>query len=707
MQVLQQLEAARGAIVQLHSQLSRNQKQQEAVAAQLHEAFMQLERKHKLLDEQHDSVKSVDERNCKAIAEIRTHVNTFLTELISVVGRQFENFQADLANSQAETIRAEVQQALGNTYSAAAGKKMERWVHSRVTDLTQRLEQVCTKVANVTQELPAKAKHVSAKGDEDKENHGSVEQGMLANTCGADMRQYQKQAACQTSQQGDSTDQASETQLPAIPVQKHMLSPGPDGKQSTARSHNSLSLMDHASAPGSCPTTLARSPVPAHSMHTSSAAVRQPLTKLDTNQQQQHQRQAESADSPRARGQAVAGCPVSVSTEQHQCHQQQQQTQDWDPQTQDAAVTHSHGPRDEAGSATARQLDQELQSMQEQQEKFQLESNLQSYQQTAGPQHQLPVDAKNVLRDSQEPRHVNNASHSVVISPCSESIHAEESHSLADMLESTIGCKSDIHTPTASSRTAGRREDQAASGVSLTKPVSSAMNHLQHAWRHHRFDSSRNAHDHAAQYRQHWQQQQSNLQVDLPAGIPLTPVLNQTAQPRDSLEASIWKLSSSKGKQQLPPKSVFGPQEQNMPPNGAGGTYGQQPNRQKPNTRDKSLHMGLTFHGYHGVLPEENLLGQKFVVDATLFVDLQKAGKSDNVHDTVSYADVYRHIKTVMEGRPHKLLESVADRLADEILNDYHMVQGLQLHLKKPHVAVPGVVESLGIEITRYRTQTS
>jgi len=79
---------------------------------------------------------------------------------------------------------------------------------------------------------------------------------------------------------------------------------------------------------------------------------------------------------------------------------------------------------------------------------------------------------------------------------------------------------------------------------------------------------------------------------------------------------------------------------------------------------------GLTFHGYHGVLPEvcslgslsqttiagrlnltannlvqENLLGQKFVVDATLFVDLQKAGKSDNVHDTVSYADVYRYVR--------------------------------------------------------------
>lgn len=108
-------------------------------------------------------------------------------------------------------------------------------------------------------------------------------------------------------------------------------------------------------------------------------------------------------------------------------------------------------------------------------------------------------------------------------------------------------------------------------------------------------------------------------------------------------------------------------------------------------------------------------------------MDLAKAGQTDNVHDTVSYADVYRygfadkqasrlltlrlayclhssllliylsrHIKTVVEGRPHKLLESVADRLANEILNDYHQVQGMQLHIKKPHVAVSGVVESLG-----------
>ena len=352
--------------------------------------------------------------------------------------------------------------------------------------------------------------------------------------------------------------------------------------------------MHHASAAGSRPATAARSPVPPQSMHTSSAAVRQPLTKLDINQQQQQQqlqpRQTESADSRTVRDQADAG-HVSMSTEQHQCHQQQQQqqTQGWVMQSEDAKETHSHGPRDAAGTATARRLDQELQLMQE---SFQRERNLQSNQQTAVRQHQLLGEAKKVLKDSQEPRHVNNASHQVVISTHSGSIYAEESHSQADMLESSSRCKTDIQTSTAASSIAGRQEDQVASAGSQTRTGSSAMESVQRAWRHHRLDSSRNADDHAALYKQQWQQQQQHkLQLDLPAGIPLTPVLSQKAQPRDSLEASIWKLSSSQGKHQIPPTNAFGPQQRNMPQKRASSMYRLQPNRQNPNTRDKPLHM--------------------------------------------------------------------------------------------------------------------
>lgn len=336
--------------------------------------------------------------------------------------------------------------------------------------------------------------------------------------------------------------------------------------------------MHHASAAGSRPATAARSPVPPQSMHTSSAAVRQPLTKLDINQQQQQQqlqpRQTESADSRRVRDQADAG-HVSMSTEQHQCHQQQQQqqTQGWVMQSEDAKETHSHGPRDAAGTATARRLDQELQLMQE---SFQRERNLQSNQQTAVRQHQLLGEAKKVLKDSQEPRHVNNASHQVVISTHSGSIYAEESHSQADMLESSSRCKTDIQTSTAASSIAGRQEDQVASAGSQTRTGSSAMESVQHAWRHHRLDSSSSADDHAALYKQQWQQQQqqNDWQVDLPAGIPLTPVLSQKAQPTDSLEASIWKLSSGKGKHLISPNNVYGPQEQTMPPKGASSMYG-------------------------------------------------------------------------------------------------------------------------------------
>ncbi len=292
------------------------------------------------------------------------------------------------------------------------------------------------------------------------------------------------------------------------------------------RSHDSLSLMHHANAAGSCPISVARSPVPAPSMHTSSAVVRQPLTKLDINQQQQQQRPRliESADCPTAGGQTDAGCPVSMSTEQHQCHhqqQQQQQKQGWVTQSEDAEETHSNGARDAACTATVRQLDQELQLMQKQQGGFQRESNLQNYQQTAGRQHQLYVDGKNVLGNTPEPRHVNNASYYAMISPHSESVHAEESHSPADMLESTSGLKTDKKLPPTASRIAGRQEDQVASDVAVTKPGSSAMEIVQHAWRHHVLDSARNTDNHASQYNQQWQQQQqqNDWQVDLPAGI--------------------------------------------------------------------------------------------------------------------------------------------------------------------------------------------
>ena len=54
---------------------------------------------------------------------------------------------------------------------------------------------------------------------------------------------------------------------------------------------------------------------------------------------------------------------------------------------------------------------------------------------------------------------------------------------------------------------------------------------------------------------------------------------------------------------------------------------------------DKIFIKGATFYGYHGVLPEENVLGQTFVMDVTLFVDTKKAGQTDDLSATISYAE--------------------------------------------------------------------
>eukprot|EP00873_Tetraselmis_striata_P041036 jgi/Tetstr1/461300/TSEL_006427.t1 len=111
----------------------------------------------------------------------------------------------------------------------------------------------------------------------------------------------------------------------------------------------------------------------------------------------------------------------------------------------------------------------------------------------------------------------------------------------------------------------------------------------------------------------------------------------------------------------------------------------------------------MTFHGYHGALPEENVLGQKFIVNATLYCDLKEAGRTDRLDDTVSYAEVFMQIKSIMEGPPSQLLEHVAQTTADEIMQAHTSVRGVTLEIQKPHVAIPGVVSSLGIEITRFK----
>uniref|UniRef100_A0A0E0IPE4 7,8-dihydroneopterin aldolase n=1 Tax=Oryza nivara TaxID=4536 RepID=A0A0E0IPE4_ORYNI len=119
--------------------------------------------------------------------------------------------------------------------------------------------------------------------------------------------------------------------------------------------------------------------------------------------------------------------------------------------------------------------------------------------------------------------------------------------------------------------------------------------------------------------------------------------------------------------------------------------------------RDKLVLIDLQFHGFHGVKSEEKTLGQKFVVDVDAWMDLSVAGETDSISDTVSYTDIYGIAKDVVEGPSRNLLEAAAHRIASNALLKFPQISTIRVKVGKPHVAVHGIVDYLGVEILRHR----
>ena len=110
----------------------------------------------------------------------------------------------------------------------------------------------------------------------------------------------------------------------------------------------------------------------------------------------------------------------------------------------------------------------------------------------------------------------------------------------------------------------------------------------------------------------------------------------------------------------------------------------------------------MQFFGYHGVLPEETVLGQRFRASVSLAVDIQKAGETDNLEHTVSYVGVYDICKEVIEGKPYKLIEAVAETVASRILSQYEgQVMGCRVEIIKPDPPIPGHYKEVAVEIVR------
>lgn len=116
---------------------------------------------------------------------------------------------------------------------------------------------------------------------------------------------------------------------------------------------------------------------------------------------------------------------------------------------------------------------------------------------------------------------------------------------------------------------------------------------------------------------------------------------------------------------------------------------------------DKIKIQDLEVFAYHGVYPEENEQGQNFYINATLFLATRKAGQSDDLALSVNYGEVCHFINAYMKQHTFKLIETVAERMAEAILLQFPLIEAIRLEIRKPSAPVGLPFVSVSVEIER------
>jgi dihydroneopterin aldolase len=111
---------------------------------------------------------------------------------------------------------------------------------------------------------------------------------------------------------------------------------------------------------------------------------------------------------------------------------------------------------------------------------------------------------------------------------------------------------------------------------------------------------------------------------------------------------------------------------------------------------------GIKALGTIGVLPEEKERAQPFEVDIFIESDLSTSGQSDNLADTISYADLIETVVETVSGEQHQLLERVAQRIAEEALQ-FGSVDAVEITIRKLRPPVPYFVDYSAVTIRRER----
>ena len=123
--------------------------------------------------------------------------------------------------------------------------------------------------------------------------------------------------------------------------------------------------------------------------------------------------------------------------------------------------------------------------------------------------------------------------------------------------------------------------------------------------------------------------------------------------------------------------------------------------------RKMSIHLcGMKFYAYHGVAPQETKVGNEYTVSLRLKTDITRAIGSDDVLDTVNYAEIHQVVKAEMD-IPSKLLEHVAGRIIRRLFSEFPSIEHIDLTLSKRNPPMGADIAAAGVEVCCNRSEVS
>jgi 7,8-dihydroneopterin aldolase/epimerase/oxygenase len=112
-----------------------------------------------------------------------------------------------------------------------------------------------------------------------------------------------------------------------------------------------------------------------------------------------------------------------------------------------------------------------------------------------------------------------------------------------------------------------------------------------------------------------------------------------------------------------------------------------------------------TFYGYHGVRSEEQRVGGKFEADVDIYTDFSEASNKDKLDKTIDYHEVYSFMYKLALEQKYYLIESLATKIANELLNKFKLISKVAVRVRKNNPPLGGVVDCVEVEVIKERSE--